>query len=80
MENSDRDSDRHWPDGFGGCGCEEFTYILAPTSRALYSASIYDVNGTVKGSKILIGESADNARFEVASAVTLDFEKVRYLS
>ncbi|KXS99524.1 hypothetical protein AC578_4246 [Pseudocercospora eumusae] len=50
-------------------------YILAPSSRTLYPASIWQVNGTVQGSESLVGESAGNARFEGASTVTLDFGK-----
>jgi hypothetical protein len=51
-------------------------YILAPSSRTLYPASVYQVNGSVTDSSSLTGESSGTATFQDVSAVTYDFGKV----
>ena len=52
-------------------------YILAPTSRILHPASVYQVNGSVMNAGSLTGDSTGNAIFQGPSAVTYDFGKVR---
>lgn len=50
-------------------------YILAPDSRTLHPASIYQVNGTVNGAESLTGDSPGNAVFDGVSSVATDFGK-----
>ncbi|KAL9620008.1 MAG: hypothetical protein Q9160_005385 [Pyrenula sp. 1 TL-2023] len=49
-------------------------YILAPQSRTIRPASVYNVNGTVNNAEALTeGAGGSSASFEGASAVTYDF-------
>lgn len=48
-------------------------YILAPSSRDLVPASVYQVNGSVTGATSLTNSSPGNATFSGPSAVTYDF-------
>lgn len=48
-------------------------YILAPSSRDLVPASVYQVNGSVTGAASLSQASRGNATFRGPSAVTYDF-------
>ena len=48
-------------------------YILAPSSRDLVPASVYQVNGSVTNSASLIHSSGGNATFHGQSSVTYDF-------
>ncbi|KAJ5953589.1 hypothetical protein N7454_000485 [Penicillium verhagenii] len=50
-------------------------YILAPSSRTLTPASVYQVNGSVTNAKSLTKSSGDGATFDGISSVTLDFGK-----
>lgn len=50
-------------------------YILAPASRDLIPASVYEINGTVTNVKALTQPSAGPAVFHGVSAVTYDFGK-----
>lgn len=51
------------------------SYILAPSDRTLYGASLYAVNGTVNGASSLVGSSPGSAVFTPNSAITLDMGK-----
>ena len=51
-------------------------YILAPTSRTLHPASVYNVNGSVSDAESLTGNAPGSALFKGPSAVTYDFGKV----
>ena len=51
-------------------------YILAPSSRTLYPASVYKVNGTVENAESLTNSAAGNATFTgTNSSVTFDYGK-----
>ncbi|KAJ5885852.1 hypothetical protein N7504_011688 [Penicillium tannophilum] len=50
-------------------------YILAPSSRDLNPASVYQVNGSVTNAKSLVQFSGKGATFNGVSSVTLDFGK-----
>jgi len=50
-------------------------YILAPSSRTLHPASVYNINGTVNGAESIAGEAVGSATFQGNSAVTYDFGK-----
>ncbi|KAI0470049.1 Six-hairpin glycosidase [Xylariaceae sp. FL0804] len=50
-------------------------YILAPSSRSLRPASVYNVNGSVTNPAGLTGESSGVTTFQGESAVTYDFGK-----
>jgi hypothetical protein len=50
-------------------------YILAPSSRTILPASIYNVNGTVDNVNALLPGNTDSATFTDKSSVTLDFGK-----
>jgi hypothetical protein len=51
-------------------------YILAPTSRTLHPATVYQVNGSVSDAASLTGDSSGTAKFNGKAAVTYDFGKV----
>ncbi|KAK3703778.1 hypothetical protein LTR37_014224 [Vermiconidia calcicola] len=48
-------------------------YILAPSSRTLHPATVYNVNGTVTNAASLTEGSSGSASFRGPSAVTYDF-------
>lgn len=50
-------------------------YILAPASRDLIPASVYQVNGSVTNSQVLTRSSGGNTIFHGISSVTYDFGK-----
>ncbi|KAJ5126417.1 hypothetical protein N7526_008594 [Penicillium atrosanguineum] len=50
-------------------------YILAPASRDLVPASVYQVNGSVTNAKALTRSSGGNVTFHGVSSVTYDFGK-----
>ena len=50
-------------------------YILAPSTRTLYPATVYQVNGTVTGAESLTQATGGDATFQGVSAVTFDFLK-----
>lgn len=50
-------------------------YILAPSSRTLYPASVHRVNGTVSNASSLTGSASGSAIFNGTSAVTYDYGK-----
>ena len=50
-------------------------YILAPSSRTVHPASVYNVNGTVAESGSITGGATGSANFQGVSAVTYDFGK-----
>jgi hypothetical protein len=50
-------------------------YIVAPSSRTIRPASIYNVNGTVDNANALLPGNVDSATFTDKSSVTLDFGK-----
>ncbi|KIW05002.1 uncharacterized protein PV09_04160 [Verruconis gallopava] len=50
-------------------------YILAPTSRTIFPASVHKINGTVKDAETLCGSSPGNAVFNGISSVAYDYGK-----
>jgi hypothetical protein len=50
-------------------------YILAPSSRTVYPASVHQVNGSVTNAASLVESADDNAIFNGISSVTFDYAK-----
>jgi hypothetical protein len=50
-------------------------YILAPTSRTVYPASVHKVNGSVTNADSLAGSPHGSAIFNGISSVTFDYSK-----